>query len=62
LYPESHGIVSDEFFDAQINATFSPFSAEVNDQRWWKAEPIWATVRKQVIKNLFLLVMGKFCS
>lgn len=41
LYPESHGIVANVFFDPVLNATFNYGSAEsVSEARWWGGEPV----------------------
>jgi predicted AlkP superfamily pyrophosphatase or phosphodiesterase len=49
IYPETHGIVGNTFFDPIINDTFSYTSPLNNgESRWWSAaEPIWITARKQ---------------
>jgi predicted AlkP superfamily pyrophosphatase or phosphodiesterase len=49
LYPESHGIVANTFFDPDSNSTFH--YTNVSDNRnsyWWQgAEPLWTSVVKQ---------------
>ncbi|KAJ1941090.1 hypothetical protein EC988_006856, partial [Linderina pennispora] len=52
LYPGSHGIVSNEFYDNAINDTFVYKNAKKNvDPRWWNGgEPIWVTAEKQGVK------------
>ncbi|KAJ2516863.1 hypothetical protein H4217_004319 [Coemansia sp. RSA 1939] len=52
LYPGSHGIVSNEFYDTRLNDTFMYKDPKCNaDARWWdKAEPIWVTAEKQGVK------------
>jgi ectonucleotide pyrophosphatase/phosphodiesterase family protein 5 len=49
LYEESHGIVDNQFFDPEWNATFSitdPISR--SQSRWYeKGEPIWVTAARQ---------------
>lgn len=45
LYPESHGIVSNNFYDPVTNTSFSPKSRE---QHFFdKGEPIWVTAKRQ---------------
>ncbi|XP_076035464.1 venom phosphodiesterase-like isoform X2 [Oratosquilla oratoria] len=51
LYPESHGIVGNKFFDPEFNATFKLGSDESRKPRWWGGDPIWNTVRKQGKKS-----------
>jgi len=45
LYPDHNGIVANEMFDPATGRSFrdGPF----NDSRWWRGEPIWATLEKQ---------------
>ncbi|KAL6057626.1 ectonucleotide pyrophosphatase phosphodiesterase [Balamuthia mandrillaris] len=48
LYPESHGIVANRFFDPSLNATFSLGDADsMTNGRWWGGEPIWITAEMQ---------------
>jgi len=46
LYEESHGIVSNSFFDPHLNDSFSMLDKE---SKWWSvgAEPIWVTNQLQ---------------
>lgn len=49
LYPESHGIIANQFYDPDLKAPFSIRNADATDPKWWgNGEPIWTTVRKQV--------------
>ncbi|CAO0792982.1 unnamed protein product [Mucor circinelloides] len=44
LYPETHGIVANLFYDPTLDAVFSHSNAtSTADHRWWKGEPIWTT-------------------
>ena len=48
LYPESHGIIGNQFYDPDLKANFS-FYTGATDSKWWQnGEPIWTTARKQV--------------
>jgi len=47
LYPEHHGIVSNNMIDARIGERFSMSAPTARDNRWWGGEPLWNTVRKQ---------------
>ncbi|VDI60927.1 ectonucleotide pyrophosphatase/phosphodiesterase family member 1/3 [Mytilus galloprovincialis] len=47
LYPESHGIISNNMYDADIGEVFSLSSHTKMDPRWWGGEPIWNTAKKQ---------------
>lgn len=49
LYPESHGIIANQFYDPDLKAQFSIRNKDATDPKWWSnGEPIWTTVRKQV--------------
>ncbi|KAJ1644304.1 hypothetical protein J3B02_003326 [Coemansia erecta] len=52
LYPGSHGIVNNIFYDSQLNDTFVFKDSKKNiDSRWWEGgEPIWVTAEKQGLK------------
>jgi predicted AlkP superfamily pyrophosphatase or phosphodiesterase len=47
LYPEHHGVVSNNMLDATIGERFSMSAPTAKDSRWWGGEPIWATAQKQ---------------
>ncbi|ORX97843.1 Phosphodiest-domain-containing protein [Basidiobolus meristosporus CBS 931.73] len=48
LYPESHGIVGNVFFDSKYNDTFIYTKpAQSWDSKWWGGEPIWITTVRQ---------------
>ncbi|MEK7402189.1 MAG: ectonucleotide pyrophosphatase/phosphodiesterase [Gemmatimonadota bacterium] len=48
MYPETHGIVGNRFWDAARNATYSMSDTHaVLDGSWYRGEPIWATAEKQ---------------
>jgi len=48
LYVENHGIITNSFYDYELEARFSygPQGGP-NDERWWGGEPIWVTAEKQ---------------
>lgn len=47
LYSESHGIVSNKFFNPETNRTFSHSnSTESLKSDWWLGEPFWNVVNK----------------
>ena len=48
LYPESHGIVSNYFYDPDIGAPFNLTTFASLNPVWWKGEPIWYTAKRQV--------------
>src|SRR5688572_12936138 len=47
LYPEHHGIISNNMIDARIGERFSMSSPSAKDPRWWGGEPLWITAQKQ---------------
>ncbi|KAJ3174441.1 hypothetical protein HK101_010963 [Irineochytrium annulatum] len=48
LYPESHGIVGNVFYDPDMNDTFVYVDSSKNSQsKWWGGEPLWVTSIKQ---------------
>ncbi len=48
LYPDHHGIVSNNMVDPEMEERFSLGNrAAVGDGAWWGGEPIWVTVEKQ---------------
>lgn len=52
LYPESHGVVGNSFYDPGLDADFyyrDPNRS--NNPKWWIAEPLWATAEKQGLRT-----------
>lgn len=48
LYPQNHGIVENNIYDAGVKAVFTLSNREeVQNSRWWLGEPIWVTAEKQ---------------
>ena len=48
LYPESHGIVSNEFYDPDLKATFDIHKSNHLNPMWWNnGQSIWNTMRRQ---------------
>lgn len=48
LYPEHHGIIENNIYDAGFDALFGlSKTEEVQNARWWLGEPIWVTAEKQ---------------
>jgi len=58
LYPESHGIVNNAFYDPELNRTFKLGNSDTVDTVWWKGEPIWVTAVKQGLKVATLNWVG----
>lgn len=40
LYPESHGIVNNVFYDQHLNEIFTLGRPMTFDPRWWGGEPV----------------------
>ncbi|KAL1844980.1 hypothetical protein VTK73DRAFT_1392 [Phialemonium thermophilum] len=52
LYPESHGVVGNSFWDPSLEAEF--FYTDPNrsmDPKWWRGEPFWVTAEKSGIRT-----------
>ncbi|EAW14238.1 alkaline phosphatase family protein [Aspergillus clavatus NRRL 1] len=52
LYPESHGIVGNTFWDPAMKEDFYYTNQSISMQpKWWNAEPIWMTAEKHGLKT-----------
>ncbi|KAL2841893.1 alkaline-phosphatase-like protein [Aspergillus pseudoustus] len=52
LYPESHGIVGNTFWDPELKEQFYYTHPSVSMQpKWWNAEPLWMTAENQGVKT-----------
>ena len=52
LYPESHGIVSNTFWDPELGAEFYYTDpARSLDPKWWGGEPFWVTAERQGVRS-----------
>ena len=52
LYPESHGVVGNTFWDPELEEEFfytDPLRSM--DPRWWNAEPLWVTAEKRGVRT-----------
>ncbi|MEK6334483.1 MAG: ectonucleotide pyrophosphatase/phosphodiesterase [Acidobacteriota bacterium] len=59
LYPQNHGIVENNIYDAGFDAVFTLSDrAEVENPRWWLGEPIWVTAEKQGQKSASIFYPG----
>ncbi|KAK3693598.1 alkaline-phosphatase-like protein [Podospora appendiculata] len=51
LYPESHGIVGNSFWDPALQEEFYYTNASRSlDPKWWSGEPFWVTAERQGLK------------
>lgn len=52
LYPESHGVVGNTFWDPELQKEFYYTDPERSMQgKWWGGEPLWVTAEKQGIRT-----------
>ncbi|KAF7118246.1 hypothetical protein CNMCM5793_007652 [Aspergillus hiratsukae] len=52
LYPESHGIVGNTFWDPTLKENFHYTNTSISMQpKWWNAEPLWMTAETNGIKT-----------
>ncbi|KIW62337.1 hypothetical protein PV04_10518 [Phialophora macrospora] len=52
LYPESHGVVSNQFWDPEFQEEFWYTNISVSMQpKWWNAEPLWVTAEHQGVRS-----------
>lgn len=52
LYPESHGVVGNTFWDPELKEEFYYTHTEVSMlPKWWNAEPLWVTAETQGVRS-----------
>ena len=52
LYPESHGVVSNQFWDPEFQEEFWYTDTAISMQpKWWTAEPLWVTAEHQRVRS-----------
>ena len=52
LYPESHGVVGNSFWDPELKAEFYYTDPDRSlDPQWWGGEPFWVTAENQGIRT-----------
>jgi predicted AlkP superfamily pyrophosphatase or phosphodiesterase len=52
LYPESHGVVGNTFWDPTLREEFYYTDPSRSmDPKWWNGEPFWVTAQKQGLKT-----------
>lgn len=52
LYPESHGIVSNTFWDPDLEEAFTYANDSISMvPKWWAGEPLWVTTEKQGVRT-----------
>jgi predicted AlkP superfamily pyrophosphatase or phosphodiesterase len=47
LYPDHHGIISNNIWDPIIGERFTMSAETAKDPRWWGGEPLWVTAIRQ---------------
>lgn len=59
LLPAHHGIVSNEFYDPTLKASFAIADrAAVSDARWWQGEPLWTLAEKAGLRTASYMWVG----
>ncbi|CZR63656.1 related to nucleotide diphosphatase [Phialocephala subalpina] len=51
LYPESHGIVGNTFWDTELQEEFFYTHPGAMQSKWWGGEPLWVTAENQGIRT-----------
>lgn len=51
LYPESHGVVGNTFWDEELQEEFFYTNPNAMNPKWWGGEPIWVTAESQGIRS-----------
>ncbi|KUJ08193.1 Phosphodiest-domain-containing protein [Mollisia scopiformis] len=51
LYPESHGIVGNTFWDMELKEEFYYTNPSAMQSKWWGGEPLWVTAENQGIRT-----------
>lgn len=59
LYAENTGIIANNMYDAEMDASFSISNRDaVTDPRWYGGEPIWVTAEKQGVRTATMFWPG----
>ena len=51
LYPESHGVVGNTFWDVELQEEFFYTNPLAMQAKWWGGEPLWVTAENQGIRT-----------
>lgn len=51
LYPESHGIVGNTFWDEDLQEEFFYTNPNAMQPKWWGGEPLWVTAEEHGIRS-----------
>ena len=51
LYPEHHGIVSNNMVDRDFPERFTMTAETARNARWWGGEPLWVTAIRQGLRS-----------
>jgi len=51
LYPESHGVVGNTFWDPELKEEFYYTNPLAMQPKWWGGEPIWVTAERHGIRS-----------
>lgn len=58
LRPEHHGIIGNNMFDPEWQASFALGTPQVAEGRWWEGEPLWVTAQKQGLRTACMFWPG----
>jgi predicted AlkP superfamily pyrophosphatase or phosphodiesterase len=58
LRPQRHGIINNNMYDPEFDASFALGTPAVSDGRWWEGEPVWLTVQKHGMKSACMFWPG----
>lgn len=50
LYPESHGVVGNSFWDPELQEEFYYTDSNAMQAKWWHGEPLWVTAEEQGVR------------
>ncbi|RDW66947.1 phosphodiest-domain-containing protein [Coleophoma crateriformis] len=62
LYPESHGIVGNTFWDVDLKEEFYYTNPLAMQSKWWGGEPLWITAEMQGIRSAIHMWPGSEAS
>jgi len=59
MYAENHGLISNSFYDKEIDRTYSLGNRkEVTDGIWYRGEPLWVTAKKNKMVSASFFWVG----
>lgn len=58
LYADEHGIVSNNFYDPDLNADYRLGGPMITESKWYLGEPIWVTTEKNGMRSAVCFWVG----